>query len=67
MEEVADGRKCCAADRGWEQEQAVPENIERVKKAELLEVGAECQHVLSCKVADIIGELPDILVKDVID
>src|SRR4030095_2515715 len=48
-------------------EQAVPENVERVEESESLEVPAERDRVSVLKEGKVVGELPNVLVQDVVD
>ena len=60
-------RGCRCRNELRQEEDAVPEDVERVEELERLEIRAEGERVLAAEEAEVVGELPDILVEDVVD
>jgi hypothetical protein len=49
------------------EEDAVPEDVERVEEAERLVVSAQRERVAPPEQVQVVGELEDVLVQDVVD
>src|SRR5439155_23932983 len=52
---------------GGEEEDPIPEDVEGVEEREGLEVAAQGQGVLAAEEAEVVRELPDVLIQDVVD
>src|SRR5207244_11609998 len=71
-EELVQGRKRAATEvseaiRRREKEHTVPEDVERVEERERLEVRAESDDMLPLDPGEVLGQLPHVLVEDVVD
>jgi hypothetical protein len=57
---------CCQRDELRQEEHSVTEDVERIEEFERLEVSADGEDVLPPENAQVVGQLPNVLIENVV-